>query len=223
MPAFGGLTPMPLRLGGGRPRAATIVDGINAGMGTAYDVTQPSTVYAQNVAAARAIAGVWSANQRAAYQLDPTRMTDFLPRWEAIMGITPASADTGTQRRDRVAAKFRALGGPTDASLTDACSRLLGDVFVGVEYTPLASAVMHWADTGEPLLWESTVAHILVRVTLPLGMPQAELLRRVGIMVTALDDVLPAWTTLDWGYDSSANGGGFWLDEENNLDGETFD
>lgn len=221
---FGGLSPFPVVLGGGASRVEAIVESLNAARGTGYDTSQTSTVYAQTVALAYQIAAAWSANARLALLYSPTRVADMLTRWEAIFAIPAASADSPAQRRSRLSAKFAALGGPVDASLSDACARLLGSWYQGLEYTPLALAHMSdeslWETTGLGA-WFSTVAHIVVRVSRPSNVTRNEFARRVGQLGDVLQDVIPAWAT--WSAATYASNGerGFYLDEPN-LDLETF-
>lgn len=219
---FGGLNPFPHRLGGRDSAVPALVEAWNDALGTAYDTTHASTVYAVNVARAFLLAALWSGNARLSNQTDPARVSDTLGRWERIFAITPASSDSHAARRARLASRFRALGGPTDASITDTCARLLGDIFVGLEYTPAASAVTHWANTGEPSLWYSTVAHILIRVQRPSSTTITTFARRMGQLGEALQDLLPSWVTWDWAVFGDDGSAGFFLDEYN-LDQEAFD
>ena len=215
----GGL-PRPKRYGGGYPLVATLTDSLNSARGSAYDVSVDSNVWPESHAAARCLAAAWEQNARLALQGDPTRVTDFLARWEAIFGVRPAAEDTAAARRGRLAAHFRGLGGPTATTITDACAALLGDLFVGVEYTTLADATAHWPATGEPTKWTSTAAHVVVRVEQPARVYDADFYRRMGQLVQMLDGLMPAWVTFDWAIVSAVNG--FYLDQPN-LDLETFD
>lgn len=219
---FGGLNPFPHRFGGVDSPVPAIVASLNDARGTAYDTTQPSTVYAVDVALAFALAAVWSGNARVANQTDPSRVSDMLARWERCFGVTPATSDAPAARRARLLSRFRALAGPTDASLNDTCARLLGELFVGIEYTPASGAVTHWSATGEPSLWYSSVAHILVRVKRVDNTPESTFFRRVGQLAEAMQNILPAWVTWDWAVFGDNGAAGFFLDQRN-LDQQAFD
>lgn len=233
MPQFGGASPFPRRFGGGTPRVRTLVDSLAAGMGDGFDTTQATTgamvttgtavgTYPILMGQARALNAAWATNARVGLATDPARCpVEMLERWEAICRVPPASTDTLAERRGRVAAKMKAATGPINQNLSDACAALLGPIFVAVEYTPLASANAHWAGTSEPLLWSSTVAHILVRVTQPTSMGTAAFLARLGQLTAMLDQLLPVWCTATWGLYAANGTRGFYLDEHN-LDYETF-
>lgn len=223
MANFGGMSPLPLRLGGGsHRRLEAIYNSINQALGTAYDISDDSNVTAETMAEARLIEWLWSSNQRLANQMDPPRMTDFLPRWEGILGVPPRRGDTDQTRRSHVAAKLAASGNPNEQGVNEVVSALLGALLLAVEYTPLASANTHWAGTGEPTLWSSSVAHILVRVTKPTNMADQDFFVTMASVITALDDFAPAWSTFDWGVFAVNGLRGFYFDEHN-LDVETFD
>ncbi len=224
MPNFGGYAPLPLRLGGGESTVRVIYESLNDGLGTGYDTSDNSTVTADTFADAVQIAALWSANARMTNQWDPNRMTDFIPRWEKIFAVVPSSGDSDNARRARLAAKFQALGGPLYATTELICSSLLGDAYVGVEYTPLASSHSNWpgGTPPQPGMWSSSVAHILVRVQQPANATVVEFLKSLGELMAFLGDFLPAWVTFDWGLFADNGMNGFYLDE-NNLDYETFD
>lgn len=242
MPCFGGLTPFPKRFGGGRPRAKAILDSLNAGRGTGLDTTSwSSPVYGENVVAARAIAAAWSTNQRLANIWDSRRIVGrTIARWEKIRAITPNYGDSDNQRRARLAA-IEALAGanPTHAFLAALLSNALGDVFVSIDYISANNAVIQVPDASYPFgvpsmstsPWSSTIAHILVRVQKPAGMTEGEFYDTAGTAIAILDPVVPAWATIDWYRPGPVSvmviggpsAGGFYLDDEHNLDNEVFD
>lgn len=221
MPFFGGFSPFPLRFGGGKTRVQAIYEALNESLGTAYDTSDTSNVTAETMAEARALAAVWSANRRLSLQWDPARMTDFVSRWEKIFDLHPATTDSMNDRRDALRAKFLALAGPSTVS--DACAALLGDSFVGIETTPLASALIRWPANGYASEWRSSVAHILVRVQIASNQTLAEFIKLMGKLTLMLDDLLPAATTFDWATFADNGGDGFYLDEDHNLNFESFD
>jgi uncharacterized protein DUF2313 len=225
MPTIGGYSPMPFRVGGGQSRLRDIYESLNDGLGSAYDTTDASTVTAETKADATTIEAVWSANERLKNQWDPNRLTDFLERWQKIFGLSHKSTDSDNKRRARVAAKFKALGGPLYASLNDICVALLGDAFVDIEYTDLAHASTHWpgGSPAEPTKWSSTIAYILFRVTPPASLTFNEFIATVNDFMAFMGDFLPCWDTFNWGVFNSGGVNGFLLDDPKNLDWETFD
>jgi|WetSurMetagenome_2_1015567.scaffolds.fasta_scaffold01366_13 hypothetical protein len=210
-------------MGGGVPLAREIYDSLNTALGTGYDTSVESTVTAETSAEARLIAACWHANERATNQFDPWRMVDFLSRWETILGIPPRRYDTNLIRRSRVAAKFAAICDPTNQSLYTLCSNALGSAFVDIEYTDIVGSTMMWPGNGFPLEWYSTTAHIVVRVIHPPTMTDIQFESSVGYLMQMLYDFLPDWATVDWAMVSSSGTEGFILDDDHNLDTETFD
>src|SRR5437879_459170 len=96
----GGFNPAPFRFGASKHSIEDVIlKALNDGDGSALTDDQNSFNYAENFAIARGIADVWTANRRLAYQWDPKRMTDFLPRWEKILGLNPDPSDSDTARR----------------------------------------------------------------------------------------------------------------------------
>lgn len=227
-------------MGGGRPRARVIVDALNKGRGTGLDTENwSSTVYGENVVAARAISAAWSTNQRLANIWDSRRITgNVIARWEKIRAVSPNHGDSDAARRARLLA-IEALAGinPTHAVLTSLLSAALGDVFVALEYISIANALILVPDGSYPfgvvgsVPWASTVAHLLVRTQAPAGMTEGQFYEAAGAVVATLDPVVPAWVTIDWyrpgpisvGVSGGPSAGGFYLDDEHNLDNEAFD
>ncbi len=224
MPNIGGYCPLPLRLGGGESRLREIYESLNDGLGTAYDTSDSSPVTAETEADASTIEAVWSANERLKNQWDPNALTDFLSRWEKIFGLSPKRTDSDNLRRAKVALKFRALGGAVYATLSDTCTALLGSAFVGIEYTDLAHANAHWpgGSPAEVDQWSSTIAYILIRITLPGSLTLHEFLAKLRETLSFLADVLPVWVVFNYGAFNSTAANGFLLDDPMNLDWETF-
>ena len=241
MPACGGKAPYPRRMGGGKPRLVYLLDSLNAQRGTAYDVTENSPIYVENMAFARAFAELWSMNQRLANQWIPSRMTTCLSRWEAILGITPGASDTDTVRRERISTIFSRTGAIANrATLEVALSAALGSVFLAIEYISYANAVIHvpdgtypWGTVATDIPWSSTVSHILIKTQKPSGYSEGEFYAAVGVIEEIMDAYVPSWVTWDWyrapaaGVAVTVTGGpsaaGFYLDDEHNLDNAVFD
>jgi hypothetical protein len=242
--SYGGYHPYPRRFGGGRPRLRIIHDALNAARGTAIDASNPATIaWVENMAYARAICfDGYGTNDRLALQWDPDRMTDMLPRWEAIFKIVVPPTATAHDRRQVVRKRFRRFleASALHSRLVARLEAELGAVFVGVEYIPIASAVIispsvayPWGSVVAGLPWLSTVAHILVLLRKPEGYSAADFYAAAAKIVPATDGLLPAWATIDWyraptaGVVTAIAGGpsqaGFYLDAEANLDNNIFD
>ncbi len=229
------------RNGGGTPTLKTILDGLNSARGTAYDTVEDGVVYAENEAIARMLWCAWEQNQRFANQFDPDRMTDFLPRWEAIFGLTPLDSDTDTERRRAVKERMLRIGVvPTRQELIDRLTVALGSAFVSYTNIELADSTQ-WVPNTSPAwpagpppavrnvttlsydpTWYSTTAHILILVTRPSAMNIGQFWEALGRVYPILDAMVPAWVTWEF-YVESPTGAGFFLDEENNLDHYIFD
>jgi len=228
MPAFGGMTPFPLRCGGGVPSLQRIIESLASQLGTAYDTEDTDgVVYLELMAEARCIQAMWSQNARMANQWQARRMTDFLPRWEKIYGLPVFPSDSLVDRRARVGVAQARVGRADGPAVYDVCTTTLGDAFVEIVHTDSSGAVV-WTPTGWPMgshgsiNWYSSVAHIAVKVMQPTSMDDAEFYDRTGALMVALDGILPAWVTFDW-FRVSSLGDGFFLDDEHNLDNEAFD
>lgn len=219
MPTFGGFSPFPLRFGGGKPRLKTLYEALNQARGTAYDTSDASNVTAETMAEARALDAAWSSNRKMALQTDPARMTDFMPRWEAILDVHPLPTDSIASRRAVLRAKFLALGGP--AILHDAVVALTGASFIGIVYTAVADAVPRWPANGFPNNWTSNAVHIVIHVQFAPNQTNAQFWDMRAALNKFLQDFLPVWVTWDVGIRDSHGTFCFYLDEQN-LDLELF-
>jgi len=242
MPFNGGLSPSPERSGGGRPTIGRVLDSLVAQLGSAYDGSTNTTVWAYAIAYARAIAELYSTNLRLSHQWDPARMTDFLPRWEVILGLHPAPTDTVVARRAAVGLAMSRIGKrPTYQAVVDQLTAVLGPVPFSIVHGSSATANV-WTPiiwpmgshpTGstftpamapyvQPLPgWYSTVAEITIIVSKPAGIGDGDFYTRLGAIHTVLDPLLPAWVTWNWIRQDIHPGAGFFLDEPN-LDAEGF-
>lgn len=235
MPAFGGLTPFPLRFGGGVPLLQRIVESLNATHGDALDVDQTSIPYALNMSIARAIWAAWSGNLRMRNQFDPQRMTDMLGRWLTILQIPILPTDTDTRRRQLVAATFlRWARPPTQQAIADAASNILGPLFVSVQRITTATppnafvpASPSWGagywqvDSSGAITWYSTISNFIVIVAKPASMTEGDFYQTIGQVRPVLDSYKPAWTTFSLVREGSVPGH-FILDDPHNLDNERF-
>lgn len=233
----GAFNPSPIKSGAEKGHIEeALLDALVDADGTALSPDVDSYVWAEHLAESRAIAYLWHTNKRMANQWDPSRMTDFLPRWEKILGIRPLPGENDVSRRAKVKAKMEAYGDlATQQVVQDLLSTVLGDIFVGIVNTPSTDATGWVAGgvtvpggvtlpNGTPagLTWYSTIAYLAIETQQPLNMSDAEFYDAVGQISQFLDDLIPAWVTFDWFLDGGS-GSGFYLDEEKNLDNQRFD
>lgn len=240
MPRCGGSCPAPRRCGGGVPLIKVIRDSLNRQRGTAYDTTSTSTVFAENAAAARAIAGGWRTNSRVSYITDPYRMPpSVLTRWETIFALSPSPSESVQARRAAVAECFlRFIETPTHQQLVDKLTAKLGSVFVALEYLDASLAVITVPDNTYPFgfastdsPWSSTVAHMLIRTQQPAAMTWAQYLDTIALVAPVLEPIIPGWATWDFYLPGTTSvnvplgpsAAGFYLDDPHNLDFEVFD
>ncbi len=246
---YGGYHPYPRRFGGGKPTIHVFHESLNAQRGSALDAANPATtVWLEDMALMRAIVfDGWHTNQRLAHQWDPRRMTDMLPRWERLMKLRPVPGATEKDRRqDVLERRFERFSGIANhAKLIKHLADALGELFVGVEYISLGNAVIHVPDasypwgtvawnpvTGEGVPWTNSVAHILVHLRKPDGYTEGQFYEAAGKVGPIIDAVAPAWVTYDWyraplsppiSVTGGPSEGGFYLDDDHNLDNNVFD
>jgi hypothetical protein len=233
---------MPMRMGGGKRRSTTILESLNRARGTAYDTSEESEIYAEHLAYARAIANAWAQNQRLANHWQWSRLTKSgIERWERIMQLSPAPTDSDATRRRRIGRIFERIGQLINrAKLEDILREELGEVFVAIEYIDVSLANIHVPDgtypfgtVAEGFPWYSTALHVLIRTQRPSGYSYGDFWAAVQRIMPLLDDMLPAWCTFDWylppvnyapiNVVGGPSAGGFYLDDEKNLDFAVFD
>lgn len=241
--SYGGFHPYPRRYGGGRPLLEVQVESLARQRGTALDATNPDSIaWLECMAIARALVfDGWYTNQRLAYQWDPRKMTDMLPRWERILKLRPGPDATDSERRAEVLKHFERFVGLTNhAKLLTELEAALGPVFVGIEYISTSNAIVTVPDGSYPwgsvvpgYPWSSSIAHILVRLQKPDGYTEGDFYDAAAKVVPIFDAIMPADKTVDWyraptgGAPINVVGGpsaaGFYLDQEANLDNHVFD
>lgn len=244
---YGGYHPYPRRFGGnkhaGKPLLQVVHESLNAQRGPAFDTTSDTSIVAvETMAHARALVfDGWEVNARVGMQSDPRRTTDMLPRWEGIFKTRPKPDATKHARRVEIGRRWARFGKTANHSrLHTVLADKLGAYFVAVEYIDLANAVVHvpdgsypWGTVDEDAPWYSTVAHILVRLQKPDGATEAQFYEAAGKVATELDPIANAFVTFDW-YRAPSGGppidvpggpsaGGFYLDQDANLDNQVFD
>ena len=245
MSCLGGFGPFPRRFGASSGRALeAILNSILSSLGTAYDTSPGTAVWVKAMALARAIWAAHEQNRKLGNQFDPQRVTDMLPRWEAIFGINPAPGATVVDRRAELTRRWKRIGrmpvlgnviktlqeiAPnTFASLVFTSSSASGvqtNTYVAVDISPQGG--INVVGTG---MWGSSVHHVAIKTTCPSwmkvnGLPGPAFYTEVGGIFGVLKNMLPSWVTFGWFLDdphSDGTGVGFFLDRANNLDNERF-
>lgn len=193
----------------------TVLKNLNKARGNAYssyqDEDTSSLVYVENLAYAKAISEIYGAAQRAKNQLDPNKMSVFIPRWNQLLGIIPNYDDTIDQQKAVIAIKLALLSKrPINAELENLCRAYLGEYFVEIihdissnnqgsignnESLTISGGVTLPADTS----WHSGLSHIIIRCWQP-RTPEGQVLetdfeydQRVNRLLYVLDDFLPAY------------------------------
>lgn len=245
--SHGGYHPYPRRFGGGKhegkPLLKVVHESLNAQRGAAFNTDTASSIAAvETMAWARAIVfDGWELNARLGHQWDARRTTDMLPRWERIFSIRPNPSASEGGRRNELVLRWGRFGGTSNhARLTTALEEALGSFLYAVEYISLANAVVHvpdgtypWGTVVAGVPWYSTVAHIIVRLQKPAGATEAQFYEAAGKVATTLDPIISAFVTFDWyrapdagtpvNVSGGPSAGGFYLDDEHNLDNNVFD
>lgn len=236
----GGFNPSPNVLGGSAALdLEAIQEGFADSQGSALARERGTVAWVENHAQARVLWDLYRLPQRLANQWDPLRMTDFLPRWEKILGIKPLKNETLLERREHVGSKMSLVSaGTIQQVLTDYLEETIGDIFVGVEYGDPVTAVTYVPGgasiPGGPTLldgdllpntlspWSSSLAYISILINKPASMTNDEFYERAARIYDDVDNLIGAWMRFDWVNDGP-NGAGFYLDEDANLDNQRFD
>jgi len=240
---YGGYHPYPRRFGGGKPRLRIVHESLNAARGSALDATNKDTVvWVENMAYARALTfDGYGTNEKLRLQTDPDRVTNFLPRWEKIYRTNAPPGATEAERRELLGRRVRRFveAAALHARLYRRLQVEVGECFSAIEYISVANAVIRVDNGGYPfgttdhgVFWSSTVAHILILLVKPDGYSEQDFYNAAAKVGPAIDGLIPAWCTFDW-YRKPASGvavnvsggpsqGGFYLDNEHNLDNNLF-
>jgi hypothetical protein len=197
----GAYNPLPLQPGAEFERIIELLQqGYESALGTALASEYGTLAWVENHATARVLADLSKAAIRLANQWDPNRMTDFLPRWEKILGIVPLPEETLNDRRIEVTLRLSLTGEPpTYQVIYDFLSELLGDLFIDL------------------IIDSSNLCYLGILVQKPTGMTDAEFYPQIGKIYKYLHTLLPAWCTFDW-VQYGPDGAGFYLDQEYNID-----
>jgi hypothetical protein len=199
-------------------------------LGDAFSTEDDAYVTAELICDSRALGDLFNSIQRFGNQWDPDRMSDFLPRWEKIFGLSPDPSASKNQRRKAVKLAMQALGqAPTQQRIYDLLSSLLGDALVSVvpgkTTEQIGSIPGGLAIPGGPTLVDgpfcSWVSSIFIHVEQPAGMSTLDYANAKASVAPVLTKALPAWTAWTLYENSSDDVRGFKFDEPN-LDTEAF-
>jgi len=126
-----------------------ILESLNSQMGTSYDAdSQTSTVFIRNMALAKCINEIYNLAEKMKNQFDPDRMSEFIPRWEKIMGIVPAPSDTQPVRKRRIKARWNRIGRqPTRQAILDLLQDEMYPITVTLTNDTPATANFGWPYT----------------------------------------------------------------------------
>jgi hypothetical protein len=228
MPMFGGLTPFPLRFGGGVPRLQTIVESLQTARGQLYSTSTTSAVYVENNAVARAIdRDAYGCNERLSNQFYPATTTSvtglvtngiigkgLLSRWETIFNIVPTPGEPDGTRRTNLEYAWQRLVGSNDASgLYDTVIMVLEPlgIFVALAYQDPSGAVSWWGPPATPLTGSFSVSNSSSSVTASLSQTgflvptnTVEFAEQVGTIYTVLT-VAGTAITLTGNYTGTSN------------------
>lgn len=244
--AYGGYHPYPRRFGGnkygGKPALEVAHASLNATRGAAFDTDSETSIAAvETMAWARALVfDGWEVNARLGHQWDAYRTTDMLQRWEQIFGIRPKPTASDKARRDELVLRWQRFGASANlAKISTELEARLGDFLYAIEEISLANAVVHspdatypWGTQADGSPWSSTVSKILVRLQKPTGSTESEFYEAAGKCITALDPIVNVFATFDWyraplstpiNVSGGPSAGGFYVDDEHNLDNNVFD
>jgi len=132
MAGYGRTNPYPRRYGGGLRARTYATRAITQEFNRYRLKTEEGSVKAAEAYAyGNAVGGIWSINKRLTGAEVPLRMMETLTLYEEILRLRPASDDSDTERRQAVAAKFRALSGQMSCGdIEDICRAVMGASFV---------------------------------------------------------------------------------------------
>jgi hypothetical protein len=228
----GAFNPHPLQFG---QQSQKIIEQLQTGLadaqGTALATEQGTVAWVENHATARVVAELANAAQKLANQWDPLKTTDFLERWERILGIVPSPTESDNERRMNLLLKLSLSGeAPTYQVVYDFIKDLLGNLFVTIINTssndanssiPGGLVIPGGAILGNDD-WRSSISYMAIETFKPDNVEYYQFYNIVNKIFIYLPYFLPAWCTFDWFLDGP-NGIGFYLDQDYNLDNQRFD
>lgn len=215
MAGFGRFNKFPFRFGGGKTSHEQIHESLLSSYSKILDTSPDGVVDSEAYAEAACLAMVWTAGRRAANQLQPKRMLDWLEPYEQILHTRPAPGDTDAERRRSVAGKFKALTNNAESDILAACSAILGINIVDVTYLGTGEITEYHPsiNPGPPgAEWYSDALVVRVEVN-NIGITQSAFDRKVAKVEEMLDSMLPAWMQSEvYRWDTEGVDEGFILD-----------
>ena len=209
---------LPYRCGNSdRADLQQIAASLLAQRGNAVTSQVGSILWVEVQAHARAIYNIWAVNQKMAYQFDPNKMTDFLSRWESIMGFAALPTDTIQARQQRIAARFASINkNPDEQQVKDLLNGFLGDLFLelitgsaATSYVqvPGGSAITGGVQNVASGPWLSNIQQLFIEVIKPNNILNSQFYSTVNTIFPILGSYLPAYDTFDWFWSSFSDDG----------------
>ena len=209
---------LPFRCGNSnRDDLQQIATSLLAQRGDAITTQVGSIIWVETQAWARALYHIWAVNTKLAYQFDPNKMTDFLGRWESIMGLGSLPTDSIQQRQSRIAAGFSLINKtPNTQNVNDLMKASLGPTYLELINTTAPEAYAQFPSgvaitggitniTAGP--WYSSCQNIFIEVTNPNSFTNNQFYNTVNQIFPLLNNYLPAYDTFDWFWDSFSDDG----------------
>jgi hypothetical protein len=165
------------------------------------------TAHIEASADARAIAWIWSINQRVANQNHPRRMLENLPVWEEAMQLRPTPTQSDNDRRRVVGARMRGFtNNALDPDMKAAATEVAGSVFVETRTTVEADATIYWpgVNPGPPGFENTSNRSHVAFVLDATGVEQDDFITRRDAVVGIIADMRPDWLTYEVGTDPDA-------------------
>lgn len=134
---LGGFGRLPQPMGGGKPEALRIYEGMRDNRGERYSKSDSGDENRALRCAARRLAIAASYQRRGALQAFPGHSTDFLPAWEQRLGVVPDPRDTPGERRALLEAILAGNGQPDYDHIVGALEKALGETVSVVAATAL--------------------------------------------------------------------------------------
>lgn len=194
------------------PYAWTWYQEIEGMLGSAFTREMSGHVHARKLALARMFAGVSRSAESIPLNAMPGTADAMLAEWLDALNVHSHPDDDRQTLRQRAAAKFKSARGNSKTDVDETVSELLGDFFVGLhrqqdEDLSAPPTITYWPGVNDGPAsydigggaWISERCHLVVEVTKPAGMPDADWLRLMNVdLYRELDVLLPAWATFNW-------------------------
>lgn len=205
--ALGGFGGVPFELGGSdgihESEHLALLDDLAPG----WDISEGTAVWNECYAHARAATLIWAVNERLKNEALPLRMLSNLETWEEATGLRVNDDDSDFERRARLAAKLRGLIGNTLADIQDACRAVFGANFTAIVMA--TDHICYWpggpeipgeeSAPGPPgFEWSSSRMALAVQVA-KAGIGQDVFFAKSASLYAVLEDMLPAWMTIQIG------------------------